>query len=184
MAEADKDPPPRLFPKRLKGYYKVPVLSRATILKGLSWVGRRGEFMTQWKNSDTGEDYDGSIIFAHAMDIFYLAHMEPVCSVNFQDPGYIESTSEVLKKIRKFVPCLLVLYMCVRVMTYLLDYVHAGPSGRIVFLCVVVITTWSNRNTRTRNTWFRPGNLYTIMCTNKKRVLRWVTLVLNPKPWP
>ena len=38
MAEADKDPPPRLFPKRLKGYYKVPVLSRATILKGLSWV--------------------------------------------------------------------------------------------------------------------------------------------------
>ena len=38
-AEVDLDPPPRLFPKRLKGYFKVPALSRSTILKGLAWVG-------------------------------------------------------------------------------------------------------------------------------------------------
>ena len=106
MAEADQDPPPRLFPKRLKGYYKCPVLSRATVLKALEWLGKRGEYFVQWKDTDIGELYDGTIVFAHGMDLFYLSAMEPQCGVHFHLPGYILSTSEILKKIRRFVPCL------------------------------------------------------------------------------
>ena len=133
-ADVDRDPPPRLFPKRLKGYFKVPALSRSTILKGLAWVGTRGEFMTQWKDPNTGEGYDGSIILAHALDIFYLAHMEPACSVNFQDPGYIASTSDILKKIRRLVPCLLNACVHVSYLTFLLVYTqdHLGVSHPFV----------------------------------------------------
>jgi len=141
-AEAAKDPPPRLFPKRLKGYFKVPVLSRVNCLRCFAKIGRRGEFMTQWKCPVTGETYDGSIYFAHAFCIFYLNDMAPACSVVFKDPGYIYSSSQVLKTIRKFVTCLfLFLCMCARVVADLLVCIHAGLSGGIVWLCVVAITT-------------------------------------------
>ena len=79
---------------------------------------------------------------------------------------------------------LLVECMCARVISNLLACVHTGPSGRIASLCVVVITTWNNKSTRTRNTCFRRGNLYTIMCTIPKRNLRSVTQTLNPNPDP
>ena len=110
MAEADEDPPPRLFPKRLKGYFKCPVLCRADVLSALAWSGKRGEYWSNWKSTN-GVDYDGSLVFAHGLTCRFLSKMEPATSVNFRDPGYISSTSEILKKIRKFVPCLL--YACI-----------------------------------------------------------------------
>lgn len=121
-AEAAKDPPPRLFPKRLKGYFKVPVLSRVTCLRCFVKIGRRGEFMTQWHDPETGVDYDGSIYFAHAFSIFYLSDMAPACSVVFKDPGYIYSSSNMLKLFRKFVTCLFYVFAHVSLLTFLCAY--------------------------------------------------------------
>ena len=106
MGDADADKPPRLFPKRLKGYFKCPVLSRVTVLNALKWVGKRGEFWSQWKDPSTGEDYDGSLVLAHGLFLYYMRNIEPTCTVTFDDKGHVNSTSEILKKIRKFVPCL------------------------------------------------------------------------------
>ena len=78
--------------------------------------------MTQWHDPETGVDYDGSIYFAHAFSIFYLSDMAPACSVVFKDPGYIYSSSNMLKLFRKFVTCLFYVFAHVSLLTFLCAY--------------------------------------------------------------
>ena len=112
IAQANKNPPPRLFPKRLKGHFRAGALNRTCVLRAMQWASKRGEFWVQWKCPVTGELYDGLIVFTHAMTIYYLSACEPACTVSFHDDGYIHSTSEIVKKVRTFVVCLLCTLAC------------------------------------------------------------------------
>ena len=97
------DPPTRLFPARLKGYFKAPALSRVNTLHCLGWLRTRGEFFVQWKCPISGNPFNGLAVLAHAFTIKYCSMCEPTLSVVFDAKGAIRSTSSVLIKLRRYI---------------------------------------------------------------------------------
>ena len=101
--DGDKDPPEIMFRigTRRVGYFKAKHLCRVWTLKCLRWLRTRGEFFVCWKDGNTGTEYDGRLLLAHAFTLKYLSLHQPSLSVIFDKNGALKSTSQIFTKIRK-----------------------------------------------------------------------------------
>ena len=111
--KADANPPVRLFPKRLKGYYKCPALGRGNVLICILFMRERGELFVKWVDPTTGQTYNGLFVLAHGFTIKYLSLCDPAVTCAFNDDGSLQTTSELVKRIRGFV--VLLLHACMQV---------------------------------------------------------------------
>ena len=101
--DGDNDPPEILFKlgSRRVGYFKAKNLCRLWTLKCLRWLRKRGEYFVVWKDAETGNEYDGRLLLAHAFTVKYLSLHQPSLSVIFDKNGALKSTCQILIKIRK-----------------------------------------------------------------------------------
>ena len=99
--DAEQDPLPVLFNKRMKGYYKCRSLNRQWSLQCLAKAKSAGIFFVRYKCKKTGRTYDGINVLAHFFTIMYLSLHEPGFSVVFDDKGALKTTAVYIKKIQK-----------------------------------------------------------------------------------
>ena len=98
-----EDPPEILFRSRLKGYFIAPNLCRLWVLQVLRSARQRGEYFVMWKDPDTGNEHDGTLLFAHYFTITYLSLHRPAMSVLFHADGSLRSTSVHVNKLRDYI---------------------------------------------------------------------------------
>ena len=63
----------------------------------------RGEYFAKWTDNEDGTSYDGTLVFAHFMNIRYLDLHEPGMSVIFDNNGALKSTSVHVQKIKNYI---------------------------------------------------------------------------------
>ena len=71
------------------------------VLQVFKWLRTRGEFFVRYKNTITGEWYDGRNVLAHAFLLKYLDIHDPSLSVTFGPKGALKSTNVITWKLRK-----------------------------------------------------------------------------------
>ena len=101
--QAELDRPDCMFGGKRKGYYKCTALSRVVLLQIFAKSRIRGEFFARWTNPHTNEKYDGTEYFAHFCVMEYLVQHKPALTVDFRKDGSLRSTSQMFKRIRRYV---------------------------------------------------------------------------------